>query len=322
MSITKNRQSQETLLGLAAAAFPDRKVTSITELTEGMFNAAYRLDFADGSASILKIAAAGKEGLLSNEINLMRAEVAAMELAQEKGLPHVAKVQYSDFSCTCCDGTYFFMEAMPGCSVNSCREELPAETLTSLMREVGQFQRQTAAIHAERFGLLGDTQRFATLYELLEYLFIHVLRDAGARQIELGIAPARLMGLLEKEHSLFDEVKQPSLVHWDMWEGNIFVKDGRVSGIIDWERAMWADPFMDDRFRRHTRSQAFLEGFGHTDFTPQEARRIRWYDLFLYITMYVESFYRQYDPDEGFLTWVQDEISMAWQDLQAEDKGD
>ena len=27
-----------------------------------------------------------------------------------------------------------------------------------------------------------------------------------------------------------------------MWEGNIFVKDGEISGIIDWERAMWGEP--------------------------------------------------------------------------------
>lgn len=318
MSITKNLQSHETLLALAAAAFPDREVSSITELTEGMFNAAYRLDFAEGSASILKIAAASKDGLLSNEINLMQAEVAAMELAQQNDLPHVAKVQYSDFSCTRCNGTCFFMEAMPGCSVNSCRGELSPETLTSLMREVGQFQRQTAAIHAERFGLLGDTQRFDTLYELLVYLFTHVLRDAAARQLDLGLAPQRLMHLLEEERSLFDMVKQPSLVHWDMWEGNIFVQDGHVSGIIDWERAMWADPFMDDRFRCHTRSQAFLEGYGQTAFSTEGLRRIRWYDLFLFITMYVECFYRQYADNTDFVNWICHEKDSAWKDIQVQ----
>ena len=120
MSITKNHQSHETLLALAAAAFPHQEVSTITELTEGMFNAAYRVDFADGSASILKIAAASKDGLLSNEIDLMQAEVAAMELAQANDLPHVARVQYSDFSRTRCDGTYFFMEAIRVLGLSEC----------------------------------------------------------------------------------------------------------------------------------------------------------------------------------------------------------
>ena len=40
MSITKNHQSPETLRRMCAAAFPGREVKSITELTEGMCNAA------------------------------------------------------------------------------------------------------------------------------------------------------------------------------------------------------------------------------------------------------------------------------------------
>lgn len=48
-------------------------------------------------------------------------------------------------------------------------------------------------------------------------------------------------------------------VHWDMWEGNIFIKDGHISGIIDWERALWGEAFMDDRFREHNRTQEFLK---------------------------------------------------------------
>ena len=316
MSITKNRQSRETLLALAATAFPQREISRITELTEGMFNAAYRVDFTDRDASILKIAAASKEGLLSNEINLMQAEVSAMEIAHNRGLPYVPRVQYSDFTRRQCDGTFFFMEAMPGRSVNSCRNELSEETFASLMRETGSFQRKLSAIHGEQFGLLGDSLRFDTLHDLLVYLFIHVLRDAQAQSIDLGLNPDRLMTLLQQERSIFDEVEQPSLVHWDMWEGNIFEKDGKVCGIIDWERAMWTDPFMDDRFRRHTRTQAFLEGYGQTDFTPSEARRIRWYDLFLYITMYVESFYRQYADDAGFMKWITQVRDSAWKDIQ------
>lgn len=114
MSITKNHQSTETLHALAAAAFPDKQIRAVTEMAEGMFNAAYRFDFMNDSASVLKIAAAGKEGLLSNEINLMQAEVSAMELMREQGISCVPAVQFSDFTQTRCSGTYFFMEAVPG----------------------------------------------------------------------------------------------------------------------------------------------------------------------------------------------------------------
>ena len=63
MSITKNHQSPQTLHRLCEAVFPGRDIAALTELTEGLFNAAYRVDFADGGASVLKIAAADASGL-------------------------------------------------------------------------------------------------------------------------------------------------------------------------------------------------------------------------------------------------------------------
>lgn len=317
MSITKNHQSPDTLRALARAAFPDRAVAGIAELTEGMFNAAYRVSFTDGSASILKIAAASSDGLLSNEINLMQAEVAAMRIAREHGIPGVAQVQYSDFSRTRCSGPYFFMEVLPGRSLNSCQSELSGETRDTVLREAGQLQRRLAGIHGERFGLLGDSNRFGSLYELVAYLFRNVLRDAEARQVTLAVAPDALLARLAADRAAFDEVSVPSLVHWDMWEGNIFVEDGRLSGVIDWERAMWADPLMDDRFRRHSRSAAFLEGYGQSAFSPAEMRRILWYDLFLYITMITECAYRQYGGSSEPWDWLPPLLKATWTELTA-----
>lgn len=315
MSVTKNHQSPETLHKLCKAAFPGRTVSAITELTEGMFNAAYQVDFADSGASVLKIAAADASGLLSNEINLMQAEVAAMRIVREHGLPHVAQVQYADFTHTQCTGDYFFMECLPGRSLHSCRSDLPGETHHHILAQIGRFQRQLSTIHGESFGLLGDKIRFNTLHALVRYMFENVLRDAQSKSVALPFSPDELLSRLEADRTLFDSIKTPSLVHWDMWEGNIFVQNGELSGVIDWERAMWADPFMDDRFRRHNRHPAFLSGYGQTEFTPAELRRIAWYDLLLCITMVTESFYRQYEDIQSMLNWLQPRLEAVWEDV-------
>lgn len=39
-------------------------------------------------------------------------------------------------------------------------------------------------------------------------------------------------------------------------------------------------------------------------FSPDELRRIAWYDLFLYITMMTEGFLRQYSNIEGMRSWL------------------
>lgn len=53
MAITKNRQSEETISGMAKMAFPDKQIAEIKELTEGLCNVAYDITFEDGSESIL-----------------------------------------------------------------------------------------------------------------------------------------------------------------------------------------------------------------------------------------------------------------------------
>ncbi len=315
MSITKNHQTNETLSKLAAVAFPNKTVRNITELTEGMFNAAYRIDFTDDTASILKISAANNEGLLSNEINLMQAEVSAMELLRTRGIPYIPCVQFSDFTRTLCSGLYFFMDVVPGRSLNSCQADLSAETIHSVLYEVGRLQRQMESIRNAQFGLVGDTCRFNTLYEMVCYLFHHVLGDAEKKQVSFFFSPDELLARLKRDCGFFDEVTQPSLVHWDMWEGNIFVHEGRLSGVIDWERAMWSDPLMDDRFRSKNCHPAFFEGYGKTDFTFAEKRRIVWYDVFLYVTMLTEYHYRQYE-DAEWNVWLTSLLKEAWAKLE------
>ncbi|MGN0794280.1 MAG: phosphotransferase family protein [Aristaeellaceae bacterium] len=315
MSITKNRQTPEVLRSLCAAAFPDRSVSAVTELTEGLFNAAYRIEFTDGDAAVLKIAAADSSGLLSNEINMMQAEITAMQLAQQYGLPYVPRVRYTDFSRTRCSGSFFFMDCLPGRSLNSCRNELSAQVQAHVQHQVGALQRRLTSIHSDHFGLLGDAHGFGSQYELVRYLFSNVLRDARARQVDLPFSDAELFSRLEGDRTIFDDVALPSLVHWDMWEGNLLVENGELSGVIDWERAMWADPLMDDRFRRHNRNAAFLEGFGQTAFSPAEQGRIVWYDLFLYTTMVTECFYRLYENKEGMLSWLRLLLNASWADV-------
>ena len=118
-----------------------------------------------------------------------------------------------------------------------------------------------------------------------------------------------------KDKDCFDQVKTPVLVHWDMWEGNIFVKNGHVSGIIDWERAIWGEAFMDDRFRRHTRKEDFLHGFGLKEISPTEMQRIFWYDVLLYLTMMTEGTYREYEDDSQY-QWVKPLFEASYMDIK------
>lgn len=98
MAITKNKQTQNTIRLMAKAAFLDMEVTSIKELTEGMYNVTYQVGLNNGTESILKITSKDGQGRISNEVNLMETEVRAMKLVKKSKLVRVADIYLYDCS--------------------------------------------------------------------------------------------------------------------------------------------------------------------------------------------------------------------------------
>jgi hypothetical protein len=108
---------------------------------------------------------------------------------------------------------------------------------------------------------------------------------------------------IQKHAPALEEITQPCLVHWDAWYPNFFVRDGRITGIIDFERALWAEPLMEAQFMALAYGQGVtnsMRGYGKTSFTFAEEQRSHLYGLHLAVVMHVECFYRNYDTDDIF----------------------
>ena len=305
--ITKNRQPESVINEMIRKAFPSKTAANIKELTEGMCNVTYNITFSDGDECILKIAAKDRTGNTSNEIRLMDAEVTAMQLVREKCSFKVADVFAYDTSGTICDGDYFFMEKLPGVNYSFIKDKLSEETNRNIAREIGMISGQLCKITNPQFGFLGDTERYDFLSDFVRSMLTNLISDGQKKDVDWGCDVEQLLKGFEEEKHIFDEARFATLVHWDMWEGNVFVDGDHVSGIIDWERAMWGEAFMDDRFRKHNRNKDFLEGFGKVNFTETELKRLRWYDIILYMTMMVEVFYREFE-DKGQYYWSRDQL--------------
>ena len=124
MGITKCIQTKENIIKMAKTAFPEKGIPEIEELTEGMCNVAYKLTYEDGFRTILKIASPIKSGFLTNECNLMDAEVMAMKLVARNTDIKVPEVYTYDTTKTLCEGEYFFMECLEGSNWISVIESL------------------------------------------------------------------------------------------------------------------------------------------------------------------------------------------------------
>lgn len=125
----------------------------------------------------------------------------------------------------------------------------------------------------------------------------------------------RLLSRLEEEKEFFEEVTVPCLVHWDLWEGNVFVSGGKITGIIDWERALWADPLLKLGFRTYDDPADFLEGYGKREFSPAERRRVKWYNIYLMVLTALECDYRGYQ-DRSSYEYATGRLREEWENWE------
>lgn len=98
------------------------------------------------------------------------------------------------------------------------------------------------------------------------------LADAASVGFETdGLCP--VLELAQAGAAALDEVREPRLLHGDLWTFNLLVRrraDGPVvSAVLDYDRACWGDPLLEWTFhllpRRAsaTEQAAFWEAYGH-----------------------------------------------------------
>lgn len=315
-NLTKNMQSQATLAKLIQHAFPEKKQERLQELTEGYFNIAYEVSFHDGTASILKIAPHPDVTVMTYEQNIMEAEIRSMQLITGQSKVSAPEIEFYDFSCTLCSAPYFFMKKIKGKSLAVQKQHLTPEQLSDIYMTVGSLNKEMNQVTNEYFGYMGQKAfQGKDWHDVFGKMLRAVIGDAERENIDLRLSARELMDMLEHDKSLFLEVTTPRLVHWDIWDGNIFVDNGELTGFIDWERCLWGDHLMEVGFRSYAQSPDFLQGYGIGKLTAEESRRILWYDVYLLMIVAQEPVYRKYETAELY-DWATTLLGEKWGELK------
>lgn len=314
MIASKNRQSEDVLRKMVTLAFPDRELLTSEELTDGLCNAIYKITLDDGEAVVLKIAAKGRRGLLHNEPCLMKTEVEALRIAAASGCAPVPRVLFHSTDTSLCGGEFFFMEFVRGESLGKVRQSLTKDELRRYVIKTGELVKSISTVTGTRFGIVGCDATFSCQHEFFLWMLRNVTENAKEKSVDFGVPYESILSRAAAEKSLFDEVDVPHLVHYDIWENNLMVKDGEIVSVLDWERALFGDPLMEDRFRRYSRNPLFYEGFGISTPTEGQLRRMLWYDILIFSTMMTEVYYRAYETEKQY-HWAKGLFAESWQDL-------
>jgi aminoglycoside phosphotransferase (APT) family kinase protein len=272
-----------------------------------MFNAAYRIRLRGGDSVVLKIAPSPGVEVLTYERGAMATEVAALRLIREHTSVPVPAVDYADSSRELCDADYFFMPFLEGDNLAVIGNDLTAADRDAYQEALGSANRELNSLRGTAFGPLagpGDRSWRTVFTGMAE----DVLRDGERRGVDLGWDYDTMRAIFAANASSLDEVTEPAFVEWDLWDGNVLVRSGKIVGIIDHERAFYGDPliefgFIATQLPAFGDPAAFLRGYGRGPLTEAEQVRRRLYCLHLMLIMVIETFYRGF-AEAAHYHWV------------------
>ncbi|TDU91769.1 aminoglycoside phosphotransferase (APT) family kinase protein [Kribbella voronezhensis] len=262
---------------------PATGVTAYEELSEGTFNTVYRILRPAGDL-MLKLSPDPAAPVLSYEQGLIQTETEFYRAARGK-VPVPEVVHAGD--------DFLLMTALPGTTWFSATEPLDRPRLR---RDLGGL---VAELHKITNGGFGYPQK--GLVDSWDKAFLamidDILRDASHFDVELPCRAEQIRAKVLARREKLLGVQTASLIHFDLWDGNILVEDGRITGLIDGERAFWGDPTAE--FVSLTLfselDDDLLEGYG----APVDRELLALYRVYLYLIMVIEATPRGYDGPEN-----------------------
>ena len=260
------------------------------------FNAAYRIRLRDGENVVLKIAPPAGVEVLTYERGAMATELAALRLIKENtGVP-VPAVDYADSSRELCDADYFFMPFIDADNLAVIGDDLAEADREAYHEALGSANRELNSIRGAGLRPAGRSWRPVMAHG------VHRdgrgrTRDGERREVDLGWDYDTVRTVFAGNAASLDEVTEPAFVEWDLWDGNVMVRSGKIVSILDHERAFYGDPliefgFIATQLPAFGDPAAFQRGYGSGPLTETEQVRRRLYCLHLTLIMVIETVYR------------------------------
>lgn len=271
------------------------------EFKDGFFNAAHALELADGRHVVVKVAPEKGLKLLRYEVDLMATEIECFKRGLAAGVP-MPKLHYGDPECG-----VMIIDRLKGVTLPNAKADMSQADLLAVRREIGVLSARYATVTGERFGYPRKDGRTVadTWSESFFAMIDDVLADIAEHGSPLPRPVEEIAAMIAAEKDLLDEVTRPALVHFDLWDGNVFVErtesGWRVEAFIDGERALYGDPIAEIvslAFGSDEERAAAVDGFLGREMTAGEQRRLALYRIYLMLILIAECDVRGFDEEQ------------------------
>lgn len=298
---------------LATAGIRPGRVRSVRPMAGGTFNAVHRVELADGTGLVLKVAPDPAGPVMSYERHILRTEALYYRLAEPLRLP-VPRLRYAGFDRDA--GDVLLMSECPGTPWHLLDGRVGTGDTARLRGELGRIVAGLHTLTGTGFGYpAGALGPLAPTWPAaFGAMVAAVLDDADRFGVRLPRPAGDVRAALDRYAVALGEVTTPVLVHFDLWDGNILVDGARIGGLIDAERAFWGDPLAElvslALFGSIEDDEAFLAGYraagGRARFDAAERARLSLYRIYLYLIMLVEAAPR--GSDEARRRWLDQRV--------------
>lgn len=220
------------------------KSVSVERIATGKFNSSFFI-YLNEKEYVLRIAPRPGTPMVFYEEGMMAQEPEIHALVRkETGIP-VPEIVFYDSDHDIIESDVLLMERLPGLPASEAAF-LTDPLWESILFQIGEFLRELHAIHGEHFGYCGahgpmqPQPTWSKAFELMWKKMITQIVDMGAYSRDQG---KQLESSFYEHQGVFDHVSEASLLHMDVWAQNILVdREGRVTALLDWDRALWGDP--------------------------------------------------------------------------------
>lgn len=250
---------------LSRIVSPLGEIADAAPLDGGLFASTFRVDLTDGRRLVVKITSADTSRLLRYEHGILGTEEDVYRRVADRPDLLMPRVVHSDFSRTALDGDALVVTFLDG-DVWNALPPLDDAATERVRHDLGAFMARLHTVTGDAFGYPAPASGMSapTWPEAFGLMVDALLADAETWEVDL---PAEaLRAVVARHHDALAEVTVPRLVHADLWPGNLFLASGpldvadatadpadpadghsplRLSGVIDTERCLWADPLYE-----------------------------------------------------------------------------
>lgn len=317
-AVTKTHLSDEAIRRMTCASIGEASVVqSIQQLSGGFCSAVYLVETPQCKL-VLKVGNSANVKVMRHERQYIATEAKMLQKIGDNTDISMPKLIAYDDSRTIVDVPYFFMSYLDGMPLNHC-ENLSEAERNEIHYQIGQLTRKICNISADCFGIPLIPESYCHQNsEFVNLLFDWLLQDAEEEQISIPyLRPDDLRKLIQDCSAELNSASKPVLAHTDTWAGNIMVRNGKFTGLVDFAAIYYGDPLMSHDF--HDFGEApnpyFLAGYGKEVFDPAEQIRIQIYRIWQRLGMVVERGYRKYS-DPHLYDWVLPETEKEIRKLE------